>query len=158
MNLLTIVLTTITILLSASHVVYAWKSLPVKAPKQINSNTLQIERIVEVYDGDTIFVDIAGVPDVFGERIGIRLIGVDTPEIRTTHAKEKAWGYRAKAYVEHVLQTAERIEFVSPQRDKFFRIGCIVLVDGENLADMIISEGLGVPYTGGKRNRNLWKK
>jgi micrococcal nuclease len=34
------------------------------------------------YDGDTCIVSLPGLPDVFGDRISIRLVGIDAPEIK----------------------------------------------------------------------------
>lgn len=142
-----------TTLLSLSHVIRA-----AKVKKFSGRNELRIKRIVEVYDGDTIFVDLEGIPHIFGDRIGIRMHGIDCPEIRTTHEVEKMWGMRAKAYVEHVIETSESVELIELSRDKFFRVGATVLVDGEDLSKMILNEGLALKYSGGARNHKPWRK
>ncbi len=36
-------------------------------------------------------------------------------------------------------------------RDKYFRIDARVLADGQDLADLLISQGLAVPYDGGTK-------
>jgi endonuclease YncB( thermonuclease family) len=46
--------------------------------KQKQSNRIEI---VSVYDGDTIFVNVSDWPDIIGKRIGVRLRGIDCPEI-----------------------------------------------------------------------------
>jgi len=38
--------------------------------------------IARVYDGDTITVNVPQWPDIVGEEVGIRVRGIDTPEIR----------------------------------------------------------------------------
>lgn len=45
-----------------------------------------------VHDGDTIYVDFPGVPAVLGKDLGVRLLGIDTPELRDPNPVIKAWG------------------------------------------------------------------
>ena len=43
--------------------------------------TLRVSRVVSVYDRDTFRADLVGVSDIIGKNIGIRINGIDTPEI-----------------------------------------------------------------------------
>ncbi len=108
-----------------------------------------------VYDGDTFFVDIDGVPDVFGEGVGVRLRGVDTPEIRGDCPTEKALAYQAKEYVAAVLESAERIDLLNVTRGKYFRIVASVVVDEKiHISEELIRKRLGVRYYGGKKTKS----
>jgi hypothetical protein len=40
------------------------------------------------------------------------------------------------------------------ERGKYFRIAADVIVDGENLADLLIEAGMAVRYDGGKKTKN----
>lgn len=53
-------------------------------------------RVREVYDGDTIYVDIDLGLRVWQHGVGLRLFGVDTPELR---GESKDAGYAARDFV-----------------------------------------------------------
>jgi len=61
-------------------------------------------RVVSVYDGDTVTVLIDLGLNIFAKR-KVRLIGINTPEIRTRDADEKKRGLEARDYLrERVLE------------------------------------------------------
>ena len=92
-------------------------------------------KVVEVYDGDTIFVDINGIHPLFGKRIGIRFAEIDAPELQTTDICERNKGFKAKALVEEFVNKAHRVDIVDVKRDQYFRIVGTVLVDGKSISD-----------------------
>lgn len=102
--------------------------------------------VVRVYDGDTFFADIAGYPPLIGDDIGIRVRGVDCPEIRGSCDRERQLAREARDFVEELLGSADQISLVDLERGKYFRIVATVLVDGQDLSALLISEGLAVPY------------
>ena len=112
--------------------------------------------VVEVYDGDTIFVDIPEFPPLFGKRIGVRVAGVDTPELRSRSACERSMGQEAKLVLETLLGKARRIDVVDVQRDKYFRILGTVMVDGQPVATELLRRRLAYPYHGEKKPRRDW--
>lgn len=59
--------------------------------------------IIRVVDGDTVDVDIDLGFGVWlrGERV--RMMGIDTPESRTSNKVEKVFGLAAKEYLKHIL-------------------------------------------------------
>ena len=106
-----------------------------------------IAKLVRVYDGDTIYVDVETLPAIIGSEMPIRIRGVDTPEIRRPKCeKERELGFKAKAFVEERLQTASRIELLKMGRGKWFRIVADVVYDGKPIAPEVIQMGLGVVY------------
>lgn len=53
-------------------------------PPLVSTNqTLGVDSIIRVYDGDTFYANLFSIPDIFGKNIGIRLYGVDTPELNS---------------------------------------------------------------------------
>ena len=46
--------------------------------------SLTPDQIVEVYDGDTFKVDLPGMHALFGDDLSIRVLGIDTPEMKGT--------------------------------------------------------------------------
>ena len=110
-----------------------------------------ITKVLSVYDGDTFKVAIDTYPAIVGEEIGIRVSGIDTPEIRSKSAPEKALAQKAKAEATKMLTNGKIVELKNMRRDKYFRILAEVYVDGESLAQRLINKGLAVPYDGGKK-------
>lgn len=99
-----------------------------------------------VYDGDTFYVDIAKLHTLFGKGLGIRVKGVDTPELRGGSAYEKAMAQKAKAFTTEAIMNAKRIDLTDCTRGKYFRIVCHVVYDGKSLTEELINNKLAVPY------------
>ena len=103
------------------------------------------------YDGDTITFNLPDLHPIVGEKIAIRVNGIDTPEIRGNCAKEKYDAKQAKQMVADILKEAETITLRNMKRGKYFRIAADVIVDGESLADILIEAGMAIKYNGGKK-------
>ena len=106
---------------------------------------------VRNYDGDTITFNLPGLHPIIGEKINIRVNGIDTAEIRGKCDKEKYDAKQAKEMVADILKDAEQITLKNMERGKYFRIAADVIVDGESLADMLVEAGMAVKYNGGKK-------
>lgn len=125
-----------------------------------------VDSVVRVYDGDTFFANIRGYPDVIGEEMGIRLDGIDTPELGENYylkkAKNKAdsakareitaIAYKAKEYVEERLSSGKYVMLVDVKRGKYFRLVAKVIVDGKDLSKELIDLGYAKPYDGGAKD------
>lgn len=107
---------------------------------------------VRNYDGDTVTFNLPGLHPIIGEKISIRVNGIDTPEIRGKCEKEKYDAKQAKEMVADIIKDAERVDLKNMERGKYFRIAADVFVDGENLGDMLIESGMAVSYDGGKKS------
>jgi len=103
------------------------------------------------YDSDTIRFDLPKYPPIAGDDIRVRVNGIDTPEIKGKCEKEKYDAQQAKEMVADILKDAEQIALKNMERGKYFRIAADVIVDGENLADMLIEAGMAIRYDGGKK-------
>jgi micrococcal nuclease len=106
---------------------------------------------VRNYDGDTVTVNIPGVHPLLGNEIGIRVRGIDTPEIRGGCVFEKRKAKEAQTMVQDVLNHAKDITLRDIERGKYFRIVATVVVDGRNLGDLLIDQKLAIPYDGGRK-------
>ena len=111
----------------------------------------RVSEVVSIYDADTFRVNLKGYPPIIGERIPVRVLGVDTPEIRGKCESEKVMARQAKQFTVQALRSAETIELRNTQRGKYFRILADVYIDGKNLADSLIKAGHARGYDGGKR-------
>ncbi|WP_372809511.1 thermonuclease family protein, partial [Litorivivens sp.] len=71
---------------------------------------VRVDSIVGVYDGDTIRVRIDNWPPIIGEAIGVRINGIDTPEIRGKCPEEKALAREARAFTRDAVTAAKAVE------------------------------------------------
>ena len=101
---------------------------------------------VQNYDGDTVTFNLPGLHPIIGEKISIRVNGIDTPEI-----KEKYDAKQAQQMVADILKNAEQIVLRNMERGKYFRIAADVIVDSESLGDLLVEAGVAVQYDGGKK-------
>ncbi len=104
--------------------------------------------VESVHDGDTIRATVEGK----SERI--RLLGIDTPEIgeRARCAAEQAGAVRARDRLRALIDAARDRQLCPDGRDKYDRILASLMLDGADASEVLIAEGLGRPYAGGKRD------
>tara|TARA_B100000989_G_scaffold288412_1_gene259089 strand:+ start:289 stop:729 length:441 start_codon:yes stop_codon:yes gene_type:complete len=107
-------------------------------------------------DGDTCYAYVwykdLSIPKI--EKL--RIIGLDTPEIyRSECAYEKNKGLDAKKLINLKIQNSTNIQLITDyDRDNFGRILVRLIIDDEDISDLMISNGLGVPYN--KKNKFNW--
>ena len=94
---------------------------------------------------------LSGLHPIIGNKISIRVNGIDTPDIRGKCEKEKYDAKQAQQMVADILKDADQIVLRNMERGKYFRIAADVIVDGENLADVLVEAGMAVRYDGGKK-------
>ena len=111
----------------------------------------KVLEVTSVYDGDTFRANIEGYPPIIGERMAIRIAGIDTPEIRDKDPQVKALAQQAKQFTVKRLREGKHIVLKNIQRGKYFRIVADVYIDGVSLGDELMKAGLAKPYTGGKK-------
>ncbi len=104
--------------------------------------------VVSVYDGDTLSVNVPDWPPVVGQRVPVRVRGIDAPEIRGRCALEKAQARAARDLLRRMLNEADQVTLRGVERGKYFRLVATVLADGRNVADVLIAHGLARPYEG----------
>ena len=116
--------------------------LPNQVIAQINYGDLLVSKIVKIFDGDTIYVDIEGVHPLLGSGIGVVLNDVDTPELdhRAKCDREKKLGQKAKAFVEQRLFNAEKIELRNVIRGRWFAINADIFYDGKDLGAELLRD------------------
>lgn len=104
---------------------------------------------INVIDGDTITMDVSVWPGIT-QRVSVRVLGVDTPELRGKECERDA-ALKAKLFAASFVANG-RVVVNKIQHDKFAgRVDADVSVNGVNLADSLIAAGLGVKYDGGLR-------
>lgn len=96
-----------------------------------------VERVV---DGDTLH---AG-------GLKIRLMGFDTPELRARCEAEAILAKRATERLQELAGESD-VRFCPSGKDRYGRTLATMPVNGKNVADILIGEGLAREYHGGRR-------
>lgn len=94
--------------------------------------------VLNVYDGDTFTL-------ATGEKI--RILGIDCPEMNGPNTIR---AHVARDRLRELI-SGKRVEIWRKGRDKYGRTLAWVLVDGKNVADTLLQEGLARAYNGGRR-------
>lgn len=109
-------------------------------------------KVISIYDGDTITVDIDLGFHMTRHQEKLRLYGVDTPEIR---GPERPEGLKAKAFAKmHIPEGSDiLLTTLKDKTGKFGRLLAIVWPQGSDISfnEMLIRSGNAEPYFGGKR-------
>ena len=119
--------------------------------KANESESYTIEKIISVYDGDTFRADIRGLPDIIGKNIAIRILGIDTPEIKGKCEEEKIVAIKARDFSRKALFNAKTITLKNLKRDKYFRLLADVYFDDIDLANALLVNNFAVKYSGKKK-------
>jgi len=100
------------------------------------------------YDGDTCYIEVPEFPENL-RKMSIRILGIDTPEIRGKCAEEKELALKARIFANKAFRSANKIEFKNLQWGKYGgRLLSDVYLDDKLYYKMIIDEGLARPYDG----------
>ncbi|MEZ0150157.1 MAG: thermonuclease family protein [Candidatus Reddybacter sp.] len=117
-------------------------------------------KVLYTYDGDSFKIDlpVAGcIYDVLCRDLMVRVIGIDTPEIRGAKCdEEKIKALAARDFVSQLLGEAKTVQLTRVKRDGRFRLDAVVLVDGVDLALIVINAGHGEFYSGKKARTANW--
>jgi micrococcal nuclease len=109
-------------------------------------------------DGDTVDVDIDLGFGVWLRNERVRIMGIDTPESRTSNEVEKLFGKAAKERLKELLKDGGVLVTTEEKggedaRGKFGRIlGDFKTPDGKLVTEVMIAEGHCVPYFGGSKD------
>lgn len=111
-------------------------------------------KLINVVDGDTVDVDIDLGFGVWLKDERVRIMGIDTPESRTSDKVEKVFGLAAKDRVKQLLSKDCILKTFAAKdgedmKGKFGRIlGDFILDDDKMLTEVLIEEHLAVKYHG----------
>ena len=113
--------------------------------------------LIKVVDGDTVDVDIDLGFGVCLKDERVRIMGIDTPESRTSDKVEKVFGLAAKDRLKELLHEGAKLITTEDKsgedmKGKFGRIlGDFKTPDGKLVTDIMIEEGHCVAYFGGSK-------
>jgi len=128
-----------------------WQSTGSSSPLSISSSSIAPPRFT-VTDGDTIRVN--------GDGNGTRLVGFNTPEKFSPQcSREEQLGHRATARLKEIVSTSTivltkvacscRPGTHGTKQCNYGRSCAILKADGRSVGDILISEGLAVPFVCG---------
>ena len=120
------------------------------------TNSFRNVKYIANFDGDTVTVDIAGIPDVFGHNIPVRIRHIDTPEMKSSNKCEKEIAIKAKNIVHDILKNAKQIDLEDVGRDKYFRILARMIADGKDVGEYLITQRLAYKYEGETKLKINW--
>ena len=105
---------------------------------------IYIATVVSVYDGDSITVDVDCGFGIILRKQKLRLLGIDTPELRGDTIVEarvsRDW------LREKILNTQIIIKTYKDRKGKYGRWLAELFVDGININNQMITEGLAKVY------------
>ena len=115
-------------------------------------------KIVKVVDGDTVDIDLDLGFGVWLRDERVRIMGIDTPESRTSDKIEKVFGLLAKDRLNSLLGgeailLSQVTKGGENMKGKFGRIlGNFKTMNGDNISDILMNEGHAVAYNGGNKD------
>ena len=115
-------------------------------------------KILKVIDGDTVDVDLDLGFGVWLNNERVRIMGIDTPESRTSDKIEKLFGMAAKERLSSLLGSEAILDTMinkngENMKGKFGRIlGDFRTINGDIITTKLMNEGHAVAYNGGNKD------
>lgn len=106
--------------------------------------------VVDVYDGDTITA-IVDLGMSIKRKCKCRLKGIDTPEKYGKRPGEREAAKKATERVKELLLNKKAILQSTTKPDKYGRLLVNVWVGDTHINQLLLDEGLALPYDGGKK-------
>ena len=112
-------------------------------------------KVLKIIDGDTVDVDIDLGFGIVLKNERVRVMGIDTPESRTSDKLEKVFGLAAKDRLKELIPEGS-IQILKTEVDKdgedakgkFGRILGDFIVEGHRVTKILVDEGHAVEYHG----------
>ncbi len=107
-------------------------------PQQTTTGKLIPAKIVSITDGDTMKINLNGKTET------VRLLLVDTPEVKHPSKPVQPFGPEASAFAKKMLKEGKevQIEIDVSERDKYGRLLAYLWVDGKMFNEMLLEKGL----------------
>lgn len=107
-------------------------------------------KYIKNYDGDTITISIEIWPGLY-KVTGMRLFGIDSPEINGKCEKEKKLAREAKEFVASLVSQPSKLIVSVVGFGKFGRPLIVLFADDKNVSKELVSMGYARHYDGVKR-------
>ena len=126
---------------------YEPKNLPEYVPK------ISIVKCIKVYDGDTITIAARFNRGEPVYKFSIRLLGIDSPELRTSDSNEKTYAKKSRDRLSELILNKVIVLKNVATGDKFGRILADVWIDKIHVNKWMIDNKLAVKYNGGTKQQ-----
>ena len=114
-----------------------------ESPRGLRGRGNSVADRIRIIDGDTM--------EDLRQEITYRLVNIDTPETgsRARCTAERTLGDRATQAARTLVSQAQRLEFRPTGRiDRYGRTIAFVVIDGHDMGETLIAEGLARPWRG----------
>ena len=111
-------------------------------------------KVSRVLDGDTVEVIVDFLPKELGDRLLVRVWGVDTPEKgwRAKNEQERQRGLQASIFTKETIQNAKIVKINLITWDKYGgRVLGDLVIDGQSLRELLLKNGYAREYYGDKK-------
>jgi len=111
-------------------------------------------KVIRAIDGDTVEVQVDFLPSELGNKLHIRIWGVDTPEKgwRAHSEHENELGLKASEFTKNAIANAKEIKINLIMWDKFGgRVLGDLIIDGQSLRQLLLDNGYAREYYGDKK-------
>jgi len=111
-------------------------------------------KVIRAVDGDTVEIQIDFLPSELGNKLYVRVWGIDTPEkgFRAQSEHEKQLGLKASEFTKNAIANAKEIKINLIMWDKFGgRVLGDLIVDGKSLRQLLLDNGYAREYYGDKK-------
>lgn len=110
--------------------------------------------VTRAIDGDTVEVQVDFLPSELGNKLHVRIWGVDTPEkgFRAHSEHENEMGLKASEYTKHLIENAKQLKVEIKAWDKYGgRVLGDIVIDGKSLRQLLLDNGYAREYYGDKK-------
>lgn len=109
---------------------------------------------ISVKDTKTILVDLPEYPALIGEKITVKINGIDTPSLKGKCKKETQLAVKAQKFMTKAFQDAELIDLENIKRGIYFQLVADVLINDENFVIRLVEKGYAVKVS--KKKTHNW--
>ena len=112
--------------------------------------------VLYVHDGDSLFVRKIAT----GEKLRVRLQGVDAPEMKTDHWPPQPFCVRSRNFARQLMPVRSRVDIRGNGKDQYGRVlaEAVVLPDGRRVQEELLKAGMVWVYRNYCRDCDSWKK
>ena len=121
----------------------------------VYSQDLYDWKVTRVLDGDTVEVHVDFLPKELGNKLYVRVWGVDTPEKgwRAKSQYENELGLKASEFTKQKIANAKEVKIQIIMWDKFGgRVLGDLTIDGVSLRQLLLDNGYAREYYGAKKD------
>lgn len=115
--------------------------------KCVDNKTVEA-KIISVYDGDTVKAIFPLNGTLY--KWNCRLIGIDTPEIRTSDRLQKKFGYEVRDHLRTKILN-KVVTLKCQDLDKYGRLLTEIFINDQNINQWLIDSGYAFAYDGGTK-------